>query len=75
MRGLKPEDRDRVEALRKRTQKALDDKDDAALQEACEELEQALAAAGQYIGAAAGAATEDGAMDADYTSAEAKDGP
>ncbi len=75
LRKLKPEDRNRVEALRKRTQKALDDKDDAALQEACEELEQALAAAGQYTGAAAGAATEDGAMDADYTSAEAKDGP
>ena len=74
LRKLKPEDRDQVEALRKRTQKALDEKDDAALQEASEALERALAAAGQYSGAGAGAATEDGAMDANYTSAETKDG-
>ena len=71
MRGLKAEDRDRVEALRKRTQKALDDKDDAALREASEELSQALNALGRYT-AAQNADTEDGAMDADYKSAENK---
>ncbi len=71
MRGLKPEDRDRVEALRKRTQKALDDKDDAALRDASEALAQALAALGRYT-SAQNADTEDGAMDADYKSVETK---
>jgi molecular chaperone DnaK len=70
-RGLKPEDRDRVEALRKRTQKALDDKDDAALRDASEELSQALNALGRYTGTQ-NADTEDGAMDAEFKSAETK---
>ena len=72
-RKLKPEDRDRVETLRKRTQQALDSHDDAALREVSAELEQALAAAGRFAGGDA-APTEDGAMDADYTSAQPRDG-
>ena len=71
LRKLKPEDKDRVEALRKRTQKALDDKDDVALRDASAELEQALAAAGRYTGG--NTASEDGAMDAEFTSAEKQD--
>ncbi|MDD3214308.1 MAG: molecular chaperone DnaK [Eubacteriales bacterium] len=73
MRKLKPEDRDRVEELRKRTQQALDDKDDAALRDASADLEQALNAAGRYTGSAGENAGADGAMDAEYTSAETKD--
>ena len=66
-RKLKPEDRDCVETLRKRAQKALDDHDDAALRDVNAELEQALNAAGRYTG---DTASEDGAMDADYRTAE-----
>jgi len=72
MRKLKPEDKDRVEALRKRTQQALDDKDDNALRDASAELEKALAAAGRYVGETGENAAEDGAMDAEFTSAENK---
>ena len=71
-RKLKPQDREAVENVRKRTQKALDDKDDAALKDAVAALEQALAAAGHYT-ANPDAATEDGAMDAEFTSAQPKD--
>ena len=74
-RKLKPEDREHVETLRKRTQKALDDHDDAALRDASAELEQALAAVGHYTGGASDPGSEDGAMDADFTSAEKKDQP
>jgi len=70
MRKLKPEDRDHVEALRKRTQQALDNHDDTALRDAIAELEQALTAAGRYTG---GSATEDGAMDAEYTATDKKE--
>jgi molecular chaperone DnaK len=49
-RKLNAEDRAHVEELRKRTQQALDAKDDAALRDASEELEAALAAAGRYMG-------------------------
>ena len=72
MRKLKPEDRDRVEALRKRTQQALDDQDDNALRDASAELDQALAAAGRSVGETGENAAEDGAMDAEFTSAENK---
>ncbi len=72
-RKLKPQDKEQVEEIRKRTQKALDDHDDAGLQIACEELERALAAAGHYTDAGQASATEDGAMDADYASAQPKD--
>ena len=72
-RKLKPEDRDRMETLRKRAQKALDDKDDAALRDTMPELEQALAAAGHFTDSTGTAASEDGAMDANYTSAEKKE--
>ncbi len=68
---LKPEDREHVETLRKRVQQALDAHDDAALRDANAELEQALRAAGRYTGAAEGTDSADGAMDAEYTSAEA----
>ena len=52
-------------------QQALDTHDDAALRDANVELEQALRAAGRYTGAAEGTDSADGAMDAEYTSAEA----
>lgn len=70
MRKLKSEDKQRIEDLRKRTQKALDDQDDAATRDASLELEQALNAVGRYTGSAGTSAGEDGAMDANYTSAE-----
>jgi molecular chaperone DnaK len=72
MRKLKVEDRERVEALRKKTQQALDAKDDMALSEASKELETALEALGRFTGSTGAAAGEDGAMDAEYTSAEPK---
>lgn len=72
-RKLNPEDRAHVEELRKRTQQALDAKDDAALRDASEELEAALAAAGRYMGSTGEGAGEDGAMDAEYTSAQSKE--
>ena len=70
-RKLQPEDRERIEALHKRVQKALDDHDDATLQPACDELEAALNSVGSYSDPSQ--PTEDGAMDADYTSANPKD--
>lgn len=73
MRKLKPEDREHVESLRKRTQKALDDHDDAQLRDASAELEQTLNALGRYTSTPGSSASEDGAMDAEYTSAESDD--
>ncbi|NLI22087.1 MAG: molecular chaperone DnaK [Clostridiales bacterium] len=73
-RKLKPEDKEHMEALRKRVQKALDDKDDAALREASAELEQALSAAGRPVDGPSDSDSPDGAMDAEYTSAEKRDG-
>ncbi len=72
MRKLKPEDRQHIEDLRKRAQQALDDKDDTALRKASAELEQALAAAGRFVGTQEDTSGEDGAMNAEYTSAESK---
>lgn len=46
---------------------ALDQKDDAALKNACEELTQALQAVGRFVDDTA-ASSEDGAMDASFTS-------
>ena len=71
-RKLKPEDRERVETLRKRVQKALDDKDDQALRDASEELATALNAMGSYVDDASDA-SEDGAMDADYSTTDRQD--
>ena len=71
-RKLKAEDKDRVEAARKKAQAALDRKDDAALPELCDTLEAALNAAGSFTDSP-GEQTEDGAMDAEYTSSDKKD--
>ena len=64
---LNAEDKERIEALRKRVKAALDQKDDAALKNACEELTQALQAVGRFVDDTA-ASSEDGAMDASFTS-------
>ncbi len=62
---LSSQDRDRVEDVRKRLKKALDDKDDRATREALDELTEVLKAVGRY---APDGNDEDGAMDADFTS-------
>ena len=64
---LNAEDKERIETLRKRVKAALDQKDDAALKAACEELTQALQAVGRFVDDTA-ASSEDGAMDASFTS-------
>ncbi|MCI5956108.1 MAG: Hsp70 family protein, partial [Clostridiales bacterium] len=64
---LNAEDKERIETLRKRVKAALDQKDDAALKNACEELTQALQAVGRFVDDTA-ASSEDGAMDASFTS-------
>ncbi len=65
---LSAEDKERIEGLRKRVKRAMDDKDDRGLKEACDELTAALQAAGRFVDNS-DSATEDGAMDADFTSA------
>ncbi|MCE5343518.1 MAG: molecular chaperone DnaK, partial [Eubacteriales bacterium] len=72
MRKLKAEDKEHVEELRKKTQQALDNKDDTALRDASMELEAALAAAGRFTGSTGASAGEDGAMDAEFTPTEPK---
>ena len=66
---LNPEDKERIEALRKKVKSALDSKDDQALKNATEELTQALQAVGRFVDNTAFSA-EDGAMDADFTSSD-----
>ena len=63
---LNPQDKDRIENLRKQVQAAMDKKDDYALKNACDELTQALEAVGRFVDNS-GASSEDGAMDADFT--------
>ena len=66
---LSPQDKERIEGLRKRVKAAMDAKNDQELKFACEELTQALEAVGRYVDNS-GAPDEDGAMDADYTSGQ-----
>lgn len=67
VKKLSGEDKERIESLRRRTQLALDKKDDAALQAACEDLASALNSVGRFVDE--NVQNEDGAMDANYTSA------
>jgi len=64
---LSPQDKDRIETLRKQVQTAMDIKDDYALKNACDELTQALQAVGRYVDDDS-INRDDGSMDADYTS-------
>ena len=66
---LGPEDRERIETLRKRVKGALDQKDDHALEDAIADLTQALQAVGRFTDDSA-SSSEDGAMDASFTSGE-----
>ena len=66
---LRPEDRERIETLRKRVKGALDQKDDHALEDAIADLTQALQAVGRFTDDSA-SSSEDGAMDASFTSGE-----
>lgn len=61
---LSGEDRKQMDELQKRTKKAMEGKDSEALKAACEELEIALHAAGEY--GKESFDTEDGAVDASY---------
>ena len=63
---LSPQDKQRIETLRKQAQAALDSKDDYALQNACEQLTQALQAVGRFVDDDS-VNSDDGSMDADYT--------
>ena len=62
---LSPSDKERIEALRKQLKGALDAKDDQAIQNACDQLTQALEAAGRYT--SSDATNDDGTIDADFT--------
>ena len=64
---LKPDDRSRIETLRQQVKEALETKDDFRLKKACEDLTQALESVGRFMDNSA-ASSEDGAMDADFTS-------
>ncbi|MEF9879019.1 MAG: molecular chaperone DnaK [Clostridia bacterium] len=66
---LGAEDKERVESLRKRVKKAMDDHKDQELKDACDELTAALQALGRFVDADASDASEDGTVDADFTSA------
>jgi len=63
---LSPQDKDRIESLRKRVKSAMDSKNDFELKNACEELTQALQAVGRYVDNS-NVNADDGSMDADYT--------
>ncbi|MDD6142820.1 MAG: molecular chaperone DnaK [bacterium] len=62
---LNPQDKDRIETLRKQLQSAMDSKDDYAIERGIEDLTQALQAVGRFVDNS-GADSEDGAMDADF---------
>ncbi len=64
MKKLNPQDKERIENLRKQLQSAVDSKDDYAMQRGIEDLTQALQAVGRFVDNSA-ADSEDGAMDAD----------
>jgi len=63
---LSVQDKDRIESLRKQVQSALDSKDDHTLQNACDQLTEALQAVGRYVDNGA-FNSDDGTIDADYT--------
>ena len=65
---LSAEDRERIEGLRKRVKKAMEDKDERELKDASEELKRALEAVGRFTDDGA-TGSEDGAMDADFSAA------
>ena len=67
MKKLNPEDKNRIESLRRQVESAMKGSDDYQLQNACEELTQALQAVGRFVDSDT-ASSEDGAMDADFHS-------
>lgn len=73
MKKLNREDKHRMQALVKEARQALKDKDTAAIERACENLENALRAAGQNIWQDTNASEEDGVYDATYESTDPKD--
>ncbi len=73
MKKLNREDKHRMQALVKEARQALKDKDAAAIERACENLENALRAAGQNIWQDTNASEEDGVYDATYESTDPKD--
>ena len=73
MKKLNREDKHRMQALVKEARQALKDKDTAAIERACENLENALRAAGQNIWQDTSASEEDGVYDATYESTDPKD--
>ena len=64
MKKLSPQDKDRIETLRKQLQTAMDRKDDYAIERGIEDLTQALQAVGRFVDNS-DADDSDGAMDAD----------
>lgn len=60
---LKAQDKDRIEELRKKVKKAMDDKNDDELKRACAELTTAMEAVGRFVSQDD---SEDGAVDADF---------
>ncbi|NLO84050.1 MAG: molecular chaperone DnaK [Clostridiales bacterium] len=69
---LNSSDKERIEGLRKQVKKTMDDKNDTALKAACDELTTAMQAVGRFVDEH-DAASEDGAMDADYSSTSGDD--
>ena len=63
---LSPQDKERIETLRKQVQTAMDNNDDYTLKNACDELTQALQAVGRFVDNSA-VNDDDGSMDADYS--------
>ena len=63
---LSAQDKERIETLRKQVQSALDQNDDYAIKNACDELTQALQAVGRFVDSDS-VNSDDGSMDADYT--------
>ncbi|MDD3336977.1 MAG: molecular chaperone DnaK [Eubacteriales bacterium] len=71
---LNPQDRERIEELRKKVKKAMDDKNDGELKRLCGELTNALQAVGRFVDQN-GNGSEDGAVDADFTASHHDDQP
>ncbi|MEG1775711.1 MAG: molecular chaperone DnaK [Clostridia bacterium] len=64
---LSAEDKERIEALRKRVKKAMDDHQEEELKAACDELTTALQGVGRFVDEHDETGSEDGAMDADFS--------
>ncbi|MEG0902498.1 MAG: Hsp70 family protein, partial [Clostridia bacterium] len=67
LRKQSAEDKERIEALRKRVKKAMDDHQEEELKAACDELTTALQGVGRFVDEHDETGSEDGAMDADFS--------